>query len=190
MGTPSTYYGGPGSGGVIRILANTIAGSGQMNARSGTNLLGSRVSTSYGAIRLEALTNTFPVSDTDPLAVRLPGPGPVFNVFNPTSRHHVGRRPNGAGKPAGLFGGVDIVLPVPGSTPVVLATSGVPVGTTVNVTMKPKVGCINGDCVTTPTATLTSTLRNCSNGNCIENVTFNLPAGSSFIEARATFSTP
>jgi len=33
---------------------------------------------------MEAFTNTFPVSGTDPLTARTPGPGPVFNVLNPT----------------------------------------------------------------------------------------------------------
>ena len=174
--------GGPGSGGAIRILANTIAGSGQMNARAGTNISGLRPATSYGAVRLEALTNTFPVSDTDPLAARTPGPGPVFNVFNPTvAITSVGGQAV-AVNPQGVFGGVDIVLPVPGSTQVVFSTAGVPPGTTVNVTVKPKVG--------TGADSRTVTLQNCTNGNCIENATFDLAAGSYFIEARATFSTP
>jgi hypothetical protein len=174
--------GGPGSGGAIRILASTLAGSGQMNARAGTNISGIRPTASYGAIRLEALTNTFPVSDTDPLAVRLPGPGPVFNVFNPTvAITSVGGQPVPA-NPQGIYGAVDIVLPVPGSTAVVFSTSGVPFGTTVNVTVKPKVG--------TGADSRIATLTNCTNGSCIENVTFDLAAGSYFIEARATFATP
>ena len=174
--------GGPGSGGAIRILANAIAGSGQMNARSGTNVQGARPPANYGLIRMEALTNTFPVSDTDPLAARMPGPGPVFNVFNPTvAITSVGGQAVPA-NPQGIYGGVDVVLPIPGSTPVVFSTSGVPTGTTVNVTVKPKVG--------TGTDSRTATLTNCTNGTCIENVTFDLAAGSYFIEARATFSTP
>jgi hypothetical protein len=128
------------------------------------------------------LTNTFPVSDTDPLAARTPGPGPVFNVFNPTvAITSVGGQAV-AVNPQGVFGGVDIVLPVPGSTQVVFSTAGVPTGTTVNVTVKPKVG--------TGADSRTVTLQNCTNGNCIENATFDLAAGSYFIEARATFSTP
>jgi hypothetical protein len=174
--------GAGGSGGAIRILANTLAGTGTMNARSGVSPTGTRPTPSYGAIRLEALTNTFPVNGTDPLAVRTPGPGPVFNVFNPTvAITSVGGQavpPN----PQGVYGGVDVVLPIPGSTAVVFSTSGVPTGTTVNVTVKPKVG-VGADSRTT-------TLTNCTNGTCIENVTFDLAAGSYFIEARATFATP
>jgi hypothetical protein len=174
--------GAGGSGGAIRILANTIAGTGSMSAIAGTLPNGSRPTASYGAIRLEALTNTFPVSGTDPLAARTPGPGPVFNVFNPTvAITSVGGQTVPA-NPQGVYGGVDVVLPVPGSTQVVFSTNGVPVGTTVNVTVKPKVG-TGGD-------SQTATLANCANGTCIENVSFNLAAGSYFIEARATFATP
>ena len=71
----------------------------------------------------------------------------------------------------------------PGQTDVGLSTSGVPTGTTVNVTVKPRVG---GVPIVTPV-----TLTSCDpNGACLANVTFNLAAGGYFIEARATFSTP
>ena len=131
---------------------------------------------------MEALTNTFPVTGTDPLATRTPGPGPVVNVLNPTvAITSVGGQPVAA-TPQGVFGAIDIVLPIPGSTSVVFSTFGVPTGTTVNVTVKPKVG--------TGADSRTATLTNCTNGSCIENVTFDLAAGSYFIEARATFATP
>jgi hypothetical protein len=174
--------GGARSGGAIRILANTLAGAGQMNARAGIAPPGTRPLAGYGAIRLEALTNTYPVSDTDPLATRTPGPGPVFNVFNPTVAITSVRGLAVPAAPQGVYGAVDIVLPVPGTTAVEFATAGVPTGTTVNVTVKPKVG--------TGADSRTATLTNCSNGNCIEDVSFDLAAGSYYIEARATFSTP
>ena len=181
-GSQCASPGGAGSGGAIRILANTLTGSGTMDARAGLNISGIRAGTSYGVIRMETLTNTFPVSNTDPLATRTPGPGPVFNVLNPTvAITSVGGQAVPA-NPVGITGGVDIVLPVPGSTPVVFSTNGVPVGTIVQVTVKPKVGA-GAD-------SRAVTLQNCSNGSCIENATFDLAAGSYFIEARATFSTP
>ena len=75
------------------------------------------------------------------------------------------------------------MLAAPGDTDVALATSGVPAGTVVNVTVKPRVG---GNPVTMPL-----TLVNCSaEAACIGNVTFNLAAGAYSIEARATFQTP
>jgi hypothetical protein len=181
-GTNCSSAGGGGSGGAVRLLANSFTGNGSIFARAGVGAQGTRPTTSYGAIRMEVLTNTFPVSGTDPLATRTPGPGPVVNVLNPTvAITSVGGQPVPA-NPQGVFGAIDIVLPIPGSTSVVFSTFGVPTGTTVNVTVKPKVG--------TGADSRTATLANCTNGSCIENVTFDLPAGSYFIEARATFATP
>lgn len=181
-GSNCSSGGGAGSGGAVRLLANTLAGSGSIFARAGTSVQGIRATANYGAIRMEVLTNTFPVSGTDPLATRTPGPGPVVNVLNPTvAITSVGGQPVAA-NPQGVFGAIDIVLPIPGSTSVVFSTFGVPTGTTVNVTVKPKVGA-GAD-------SRTATLTNCTNGSCIENVTFDLAAGSYFVEARATFATP
>jgi hypothetical protein len=85
--------------------------------------------------------------------------------------------------PQGNFGAVDLVLAAPGTTAIGLATSGVPTGTTVNVTVKPRVG---GSPVTLPT-----TLTSCdANGACLASVNVDLPAGAYFVEARATFQTP
>jgi hypothetical protein len=176
---------GGGSGGAIRLLANTIAGVGTINARSGVAAPGTRPTTSNGAIRMEAFANTYPVSNTDPLATRAPGPGPLVNVFNPTVQiTSVGGQPVPT-PPQGSVGGVDLVLPLPGPAAVTFATSGVPVGTTVSVTVKPKVG--GAPVSANPPPTLT----NCDgNGNCTASVNFNLDAGSYYVEARANFTTP
>ena len=79
------------------------------------------------------------------------------------------------------------MLPAPGQTDIGLVTSGVPAGTVVNVTVKPRVG---SPPITTPLVTPV-TLTNCdANGVCLANVSFNLAAGAYFVEARATFQTP
>jgi len=39
-----------------------------------------------------------------------------------------------------VFGGVDVVVPIPGPTSIDLSTSGVPAGTTLEVKVKPRVG--------------------------------------------------
>jgi hypothetical protein len=174
--------GGPASGGAVRLLATTIAGSGNIFARGGSNVFtGARAQS--GAIRMEALNNTMAVSATDPLASRAAGPGPIVNPVTPTvAITAVAGQPVSA-EPQGSYGGIDLVLPAPGDTDVALATSGVPAGTVVNVTVKPRVG---GNPVTLPV-----TLVNCSpDAACLGNVTFNLAAGAYFIEARATFQTP
>jgi hypothetical protein len=73
-----------------------------------------------------------------------------------------------------------VVLPAPGPTPVQVATSGVPGGTTVSVTVKPRIG--------GPAISQTVPLGNCSAaGACDALTTFNLAAGAYVVEARATF---
>ena len=172
--------GGGGSGGAVRLLATTINGAGQVYARGGS---GGNPVAQPGAIRLEALTNTLTVGNTTPLAARAAGPGPIVNPITPTvAITTVGGQPIPQ-PPQGGLGNIDLVLPAPGQTDVGLATTGVPTGTTVNVTVKPKVGGV-------PTVTPV-TLTSCdTNGACLANVTFNLAAGAYFVEARATFATP
>ena len=172
--------GGGGSGGAVRLLATTVSGAGNIYARGGSGAVGP---VAKGFIRVEALNNTMTVAQTDPIASRAPGPGPIVNPVTPTvAITAVGGRPVPQ-PPQGGLGNVDLVLAAPGQTDVALSTSGVPSGTTVNVTVKPRVG---GAPIVTPV-----TLTSCDpNGACLANVTFNLAAGGYFIEARATFSTP
>jgi hypothetical protein len=173
--------GGAGSGGAIRILANAISGSGSLFARGGNLRQGGRAGA--GAIRVEALTNTMAVSATDPLAARTPGPGPVASLVNPSVAITSVAGQAISTTPQGVYGLVDLVLPVPGATSIDFSTSGVPTGTTVNVTVKPRVG-------GAPT-TNTILLSNCdANSNCLGTTSFTLAAGSYYVEARATFQTP
>jgi hypothetical protein len=184
------YYcsssGGGGSGGAVRILATTINGNGSgfVYARPGN---GGSTAAQYGAIRLEALNNNLTVGNTSPLATRAAGPGPIVNPITPTvAITTVGGQPISQ-PPQGGLGNIDLVLPAPGQTDIGLVTSGVPAGTTVNVTVKPRVGSAP---ITTPIVTPV-TLTNCDpSGACLASATFNLAAGAYFVEARATFQTP
>jgi len=174
--------GGSGSGGAIRLVAKTIAGDGFLGARGGLIDCCTRTG-GAGVIRLEAVTNTLPAGNTDPPALRIAAPGPLVNPFTPTvALTTIGGQP--VPTPAtGNSGGIDVFVPVPGPTEVDLSTSGVPSGTTVQVSIKPRVG---GSVVT-----LTATLSNCDTaGNCIAAVTPTLAAGAYVVEARATFQTP
>ena len=175
--------GGGGSGGAVRLLATTITGgaSASVTAKGGNqNGLGSGVP---GAIRLEALFNNLAVSATDPQASRAPGPGPIVNPITPSVAITTVGGLAVPATPGGGTGAIDVVIAVPGPTPVAFTTAGVPVGTIVNVTVKPKIG---GAPVTTPV-----TLSNCDvNGTCLASATFDIAAGTYFIEARATFTTP
>ena len=152
-----------------------------MTAKGATSTFGTA---SNGAIRMEALTNNFPVTGTiSPPASRALGPGPLVNPITPTVAITTVGGLAVPSPPVGGAGAIDIVLAAPGPTPVAFTTSGVPLGTVVNVTVKPKIG---GAPVTTPV-----TLGNCDvNGTCLASVTFDLSAGAYFIEARATFTTP
>jgi len=175
--------GGGGSGGAVRLVAATITGgtSASVTAKGGTQFgVGTGVA---GAIRLEAVFNSLAVSATDPLASRASAPGPIVNPITPTVAITTVGGLAVPTPPGGGAGAIDLVLAAPGPTPVLFTTTGVPLGTVVNVTVKPKIG---GAPVTTPV-----TLGNCDvNGTCLASATFDLAAGAYFIEARATFTTP
>jgi hypothetical protein len=82
--------------------------------------------------------------------------------------------------PQGTFGAIDVILPAPGPTPIVVATSGVPSGTTVAISVKPRIGA--------QPLVQTVPLTNCSAaGACGAAATFDLAAGAYVVEARATF---
>jgi hypothetical protein len=174
--------GGAGAGGAVRLVANTIVGTGALTARGGLVDCCTRTG-GPGVVRLEAVTNTLPPQNTDPPASRTAAPGPLANPFSPTvAITTVAGQPTPT--PAtGNIGGIDIFVPVPGPTEIDLATSGVPSGTTVAVSVKPRVG---GTLLT-----LNTVLTNCDTaGNCIAAVTPTLASGAYVLEARATFQTP
>ncbi len=177
--------GAAGSGGSVRVIADTLTGGGTVNALRGST------TASYGAIRLEAFTNTLPGSNTTPVATRVPAPGPLANpitssVAITSVAGEVISQVNGellSELPQGWMGEVDILLPAPGTVAVDVASSEVPEGTTVDVTVKPSPGGLP--------FTETATLGNCDGfGGCTAQVSVNLAAGRYVIEARATFQTP
>ena len=173
--------GGGGSGGAIRVLASSVVGTGNIYARGGSNRSTGR--TGAGRIRVEALNNTMQVNGTDPIAVRAPGPGPITSLFNPTVAVTSVAGHTISATPQGNSGATDLVLGAPGVTSIDFATAGVPAGTTVNVTVKPRVG--------GAPATNTVPLNDCDpDGTCSGTTTFTLAAGAYFIEAQATFQTP
>jgi hypothetical protein len=172
--------GGGGSGGAIRLVANSLQAGGTANIFArGLNNGGSD-----GRIRLESVdTSAQTTFFASPPALRVVGPTPLANPINPTvTITSVG----GSAVPAvplGTFGSIDIVLPSPGATPVAVATTGVPNGTLVAVTVKPRIG--------SASVSQTVPLGNCTSGGaCDAQTTFNLAAGAYVVEARATFQIP
>jgi hypothetical protein len=176
--------GAGGSGGSIRLLANRFVttSAAEAYARGGVNPH-TGVPSGAGRIRLESMdTSAQTALATDPPAQRLVGPAPLASPISPTvSITSVG----GAAVPAvpqGTFGSIDVVVPVPGATNIDLATTGIPGGTTVRVTVKARLGAlpVSAD---VPLSTCNAA------GNCQATAVFNLVAGAYVVEARATFQT-
>jgi hypothetical protein len=180
--------GAGGAGGAIRLLANRIQGGGSVFARGGNpgnccDGLSANAGLA-GRIRMEAIFNTFSAAGTDPVAVRAPAPGPLVNPITPTVR--ITSVDGGAtpANPVGFQNSVDMLIDAPGVIQIGLATTDVPVGTDVEVKVKPKVG-------GAPVSDLVTLAPGaCSGGACNTAASFDLPAGAYVVEARATFQTP
>ncbi len=178
--------GGTGSGGAIRLVANRIEGGGVVLARPGRNCLSCGDPDRGGArgmVRLEAFENVLAGDRTDPPASRAMAPGPLVAPITPTVTI---KRINGQPVPTppqGGLGKTDLVLAAPGSIPIDIETSAVPGGTTVQISVKPRVG--GGAVFQSPA------LSACDGtGVCTTSASFDLPPGEFVIEAKATFQTP
>lgn len=183
VGNGSCGRGGSGgAGGAIRLVANRFVHSGgaRLFARGG-GVTFSGTPGSAGRIRLESVDISAQTAfSPTPPALRVTGPGPLLNAVAPVVNiTHV----NGNEVPVppqGFRGSIDLTLPAPGVTSVDIATSGVPSGTTVEITVKPRIGAQPQTSVVPLTA--------CdAQGNCTATTTFNLTAGAYLVEARATF---
>jgi hypothetical protein len=171
--------GGGGSGGAIRLVAASLAAGGGPGifARAGSGA-------SDGRIRLESIdTSAQTAFSTQPAALRIVGPTPLANPISPTVAITSIGGSAVVAVPQGTYGAIDVVLPAPGATTVSVATSGVPSGTTLAVSVKPRIGGLP--------VVQTVPLDNCNSaGACDTVTTFNLAAGAYVVEARATFQVP
>lgn len=182
--------GSGGSGGAIRILASTITGGGSIEAEGGGG--GGSYSDASdrgnaggaGRIRLEAITNTFAVNGTSPVAIRAPAPGPLVNPITPTVTITGVDGKATPVNPMGHRGQIDLLVDSPGPVQIDLATTDVPAGTDLEVTAKPKIGRapFSQRVTLSPSA--------CSGGACTAAVVFELDPGGYILEARATFEAP
>ncbi len=173
-------YGHGGSGGAIRLVAKAITGGGSLFARGGFRFLDFQRS-SGGRIRMESLTNDMSSNNTDPVAGR--APGPIINPFTPTVHIDTIGGQTPPAPPQGVFGQVDVVLPAPGPTSIVFSTTGVPIGTIVKLTLKPRVGSapiIQNFTLGGPNSIVDAT------GHTTNTVVIDLQAGAYTIEAQAT----
>jgi len=138
--------GGSGSGGAIRIVANTIAGNGQVLANGGAGVFhgaggsfnGHRSGNAgRGRVRLEANTITR-TSATSPGA-SVSTPQPLFLANIPSVRI---TSVAGIATPASPSGVGDVVIPeaTPNPVSIEFATTNIPVGNTVELTLIPQTG--------------------------------------------------
>jgi hypothetical protein len=170
--------GGGGAGGSVRLIANEITGSAGIKARGGEAGAGTFTSGGMGSdgiIRVECHRLTVANIRTDIRVLIHSQPRPVFDsqapVINVTSI--AGIAP--ADPPSGLFGAVaDVGLPASQANPVTinLATTKIPLGTTLKVTVIPS----GGDPVTVTSSPVTGTF---ATGMATASV--NIPIGQSII---------
>jgi hypothetical protein len=179
------FGGGGGSGGAIRLVASRLVdgGNGRLWTRGGNGGYTSHGGTP-GRIRLESLDASAQTAFfTSSAALRVTGPGPIANPISPTVRITAVGGQTPPAIPQGGYGAIDVMLPAPGVTGVDVATTGVPSGTTVLVTVKPRIGG-HAQSASVP-------LTSCNTaGDCTATTAFTLSAGAYAVEARATFQIP
>ena len=177
--------GGGGSGGAIRIVASRIEGNGTISASAGSGgvaytccspFIGDGGAGGAGRIRLESETFTRTAASTP--AHTFDKPGPTFVAGFPTLRIASVAGVNAPDQPTGS---ADIVLPSSTANPVTVgfATTGVPVGNTVKLTVTPQAG-------TTTTVISPALAGTTQSGTASVQVT--LPTGPSTLSATTTYT--
>lgn len=170
---------GSGAGGAIRLMANSIGGSGQLRAGGGT---GGAAAGGDGRIRLEAFSITGPTSTIDPPAVHSTPTVVSLNTSEiPTVRiTSIGGQPVVSNPPSGSTTTPDVVIPASTSNPVTIAieTTNVPLGSIIRLRLSLE----NGDILTVNSSPVTGSL---ANGTASASVT--LPVGYGIVYATADF---
>lgn len=175
--------GGGGSGGAIRLMATSIAGNGALNAvGSGP---GTSTNTSClnggtggtGRIRLEAESITRTAA-SNPQYPPVTAPTTVFVAGLPSLRITAVA---GVTAPASPTGNADITLPTSTPNPVTVefATTGVPVGNTIKLTVTPP----NAAVIVATSPALTGTTDNAA-----ASVSISLPSGPSTLQATVSYT--
>jgi hypothetical protein len=171
--------GGGGSGGAIRIVATTISGNGFLWALGGARNTGINDNGGFGGegrIRLEA--EVFTRTSSSSPAFTFGQPGQVFVSGTPTL---LITSVAGVNAPTVPTGNADITLPASTMNPVTVtfATTGVPVGNTVRLTVTPPTGAV-------VTGVSTAITGMTSSGTA--SVSVSLPSGPSTLLAQTTYT--
>ena len=175
--------GGGGAGGAIRIVATTISGNGAINAVGGNGgsifnncCSDGTTAGAPGRIRLEA-ENFTRTAGTNP-GFSFAATSPVFIAGTPTLAIS---SVAGVSAPASPTGNADITLPASTPNPVAVsfATTGVPVGNIVQLTVVPA----NGPKIVVFSPALTG-----STASATASVNVSLPSGPSTLFAQTTYT--
>lgn len=174
----SFAFGASGSGGAIRLVANTISGSPCLNVSEGNVFSGGRGS--LGIIRVEAFNLSDLAVKCSTSAITFGQPNPVTLANSPTLKIDSVGGISAPANPAGLINAPpDIIVPtaVPNPVAVVVNATNLASGTTIQVKLTPESG--------TPT-TVNGTLSG-STASSTTTVNMTLPSGGvSVIRATVT----
>ena len=180
-GTSSGGVGGEGSGGAIRIVATTVSGNGVLEALDNSARIanGSFIVSgngSDGRIRIEAenLTRT---ANSSP-AYTFSGPQPIFLANIPGVRI---TEVAGIPAPVSPTGAGDIVIPeaTPNPVSISFATTNIPVGNTIELTVTPQTG--------SRTVAVSNAISGTDESG-VATVSVEIPDGPSTLTAAVTFT--
>lgn len=176
-------WGRSGSGGGIRLIANALTGNGQVRAYGGGEGGDGRIRLESGApipTSLQIYPND-PRVRSDLIFTPLEPPSVIVPALPSLQITTL----DGVSVPyplLGQFGASDVTLSTTGPKPVGLAASGIPLGTAVQVTVKPEIG--SASVITVTSTPLTGTVESSTATATVELSI----VGSYYLEARATFS--
>lgn len=173
VGLDENGCGGGGSGGAVRLMATNIAGNGEISVNGGRSpspfCSGPPGRGSVGRVRTEA---EYASRLVDGL------PGPLFAAGERSLRF---ASVAGIAVPANPTGSKDVTVPTatPNPVTITLATTGVPVGSTVKVSVTPQYG--------SPPILVDSPPTAGSLDNATTSVAIDIPPGHSVLSAQTTF---
>ncbi len=182
-GASSGGPGGEGSGGAIRLIATTVSGNGPIQAlNAGVSVRNGNLSSlrsptgSDGRIRIEA-ENMQRTSVTSP-TFDFSGPQPLFLANIPGVRI---TEVAGLTVPASPSGAGDVIIPEATPNPVTIefATTNIPLGNTIELTVTPQSG---------PNTTVVSNAISGTDENGTATVSVGIPDGPSTLSASVTFT--
>lgn len=184
-GNNSSGAGAGGSGGAVRLVATKIDGTGSIDVSGGALGRNTAAGTinyggegSFGRVRLEADTLMQAPTVTPAGAGTSAAPSSLFVSNLPTIRIST---VDGVAVPTQPTGIDDVILPGAISNPVTVEfeASGIPLGTSLSLTVTPLIG----DAVTSLSTSLSGTLENST-----ATASIGLPQGASVLSASVSFT--